>query len=300
LKGFLLKLVSFSIAVAWSVGFIFWQADGRSDSFYLRFTTPKQNSLILGSSRSAQGLQPQVFNQVLFRNDIYNYSFTVGRSPFGPAYLKGIKKKLMSGAHDGIYIIGVDPWLISNTSEDPNNVEEFGEKDWFLGSSFSVCQKPNFPYLIKDYDDMYVKILINNSLVFLHDDGWLEVKVKNTEDQVREKIDKTVKNYTIRALENSYSKTRMEYLGKTIEFLKQHGKVYLIRLPIPSKMKDLEDHFMPDFNLKIDSLARKNDCNYLDLTKSSENFKFNDGSHLTPVSGKEVSKIIANWINSLK
>ena len=39
--------------------------NGKIDGFYLRFTTPKQHSLVIGNSRAAQGIVPSVVNESL-------------------------------------------------------------------------------------------------------------------------------------------------------------------------------------------------------------------------------------------
>ena len=54
-----------------SVFAFFSLADGTTDDAYLKFTTPKQGSLILGSSIAAQGIHPKELNAVLKRDDIY-------------------------------------------------------------------------------------------------------------------------------------------------------------------------------------------------------------------------------------
>ena len=87
MKKLFLKILFFHYA---SVLFysIFIQVDGNTDPYYKRFTTPTNNSLILGVSKAAQGLQPQVFNNILNRKDLFNYSFTISSSPYGKLYLK--------------------------------------------------------------------------------------------------------------------------------------------------------------------------------------------------------------------
>jgi hypothetical protein len=63
----------------------FLSADGYSDSFYPKFTTPKQNNLILDTSKVAQGLNPYVINKIL-DIEMYNYSFSISSSPYGIKY----------------------------------------------------------------------------------------------------------------------------------------------------------------------------------------------------------------------
>ena len=68
-------------------------AGGNTDSFYKRFTSPRQSNLILGNSRSAQGILPHYMKS--FNGEpFYNYSFTIFDSPFGDSYLSSVKNKL--------------------------------------------------------------------------------------------------------------------------------------------------------------------------------------------------------------
>jgi hypothetical protein len=54
-------------------------ADGTSDDYYLKFSTPKQGSMILGTSRAKQGLIPSVLSEAIEGGDVklFNFSFTL-------------------------------------------------------------------------------------------------------------------------------------------------------------------------------------------------------------------------------
>ena len=93
MKKFLIKLLLFLSVVILTFGYIFSFADGYTDPFYMRFTTAKQKNLIIGTSRAAQGIQPQILNKKL-NLKFFNYAFTVMHSPFGETYLNSIKSKL--------------------------------------------------------------------------------------------------------------------------------------------------------------------------------------------------------------
>ena len=59
---------------------------GGVDAFYGRFTTPPAGSLVLGTSRSAQGIRLAVLTTRpggQFEGPLLNYAFT--HSPYGPA-----------------------------------------------------------------------------------------------------------------------------------------------------------------------------------------------------------------------
>ena len=120
MKKFLLNASIFSALLTGSILAVFFIADGRSDSYYTRFTTGTQHSLVIGTSRAAQGINPQVLDEIIYKNNehhFFNYSFSLFDSPFGPAYYKSITKKLNPVVTDGIFIIAVDPWSVCSKNE---------------------------------------------------------------------------------------------------------------------------------------------------------------------------------------
>lgn len=291
-QAILFCLISMSVFVL-----ILSLADGYTDPFYVRFTTPKQENLILGTSRAAQGLQPLIFKN---RNHlkIYNYAFTMGHSPFGEVYLNSIKNKLKKSTQDGVFIITVDPWSISSKLENPNDSSQFRELNTCLANTPFVDDNPNFFYLIKNLKGRYYSILTNKlkSPLFLHQNGWLEVSIDMNSVKVEKRIEEKIKDYREKELPNyKYSTLRYKYLKKTIEFLNMHGQVYLVRLPVHSKMMEIENELMPDFNNKIKSLTPLTK-GYLDLTNDNDRYTYTDGNHLYKESGKFVSIEIAEWI----
>jgi hypothetical protein len=286
---FLLPLVAVSY-------FILIQIDGSSDPVYLRFTTPKQASLIIGTSRAAQGLMPEILNDKLGRNDIYNFSFTIEHSPFGPVYLNSIKKKLLTEVQNGIHIVAVDPWSISTPKEDVNNANNFKERKLALGNTPFINTNPNLWYVWKNYNEpLYTLVLKPKSKMFLHNDGWLEVTVKMTDEAVQERTKRKLFEYTKDKLyAYAGSPIREEYLVQTLELLKQHGKVYLVRMPVSNVMMDLENKYMPDFDHKMKTISTQLGTPYFDLTVLNDSCAFTDGNHLYKDSGKMVSEYLAN------
>lgn len=302
LNFFLKKTALFLITIIISLALLFTQADGFTDEYYLKFATPKQDSLILGTSRAAQGLRPDTFETVLGKK-IFNYAFTIGHSPFGPTYLKSIKRKLKNNVTNGIFIVTVDPWSISSKSKDPNQLNKFRELELALANTPIVSFKPNFLYLVQNYASSYVYILrnkISHPAFFLHDDGWLEISINMDQGEVDYRTKAKLEFYREHNLpEYKFSEIRLEYLLKTIDYLQQHGAVYLVRLPVSSGMVEIEEEFMPDFNEKIQQ-AKQKASNYLDLTQSEAEYIYTDGNHLFKESGIDVSRDIAKFIQQSK
>lgn len=287
----------FAVAIIASVYFVFLQADGKSDPFYLKTSSPKQTSLIIGTSKAAQGLMPEILTPYL-QKDIYNFSFTVAHSPFGPAYLSAIQKKIKQETQAGVFIITVDPWSISSDGMDPNNEDQFDEAKSFMATTPSFSSNPNVSYLLNSFSDNYIKILMNFSLMEVHDDGWLEVFPPMDSTSTKNRIAQSVLDYSQKLKEFRFSDTRFDYLEKTISTLKNHGKVYLVRLPVSPEIAKIEDELVPDFDFKINGLANSEELPYLNLKNADAKFIFTDGIHLYKDSAKKVSDEVGRWISA--
>ena len=300
MKRFLLPTSLYLITVLGSFLLILSSANGKVDPFYLRFTTPKQQNLILGTSRSAQALQPAVFDSTL-DVDFFNYSFTVTHSPYGPAYFESIQKKLDPSTKDGLFIVTVDPWSISSSSHEPNNPLTFREKNLAVGTTSWVNLQPNIEYTIENFSGSYYQLLFRKeSSLFLHKDGWLEVFVEMDSTSQTKRLKNKIEFYKNEKLPYfQFSTLRLEYLVKTIDFLKRHGHVYLVRMPIHTQMLVIENDLIPHFDTVIKEAIDLSD-GYLDLTKKGSSYEYTDGNHLYKTSGKIVSQEVANWMRRIK
>lgn len=282
---------------------VFFRLDGYTDPFYIRFTTPKQTSLIVGTSRAAQGLQPSILNESLQRDDIYNYAFTVAHSSYGPTYLESIKNKIKGGARNGIFIVTVDPWSISSTAENPDDSSSFPELKLALAKTKIVDINPNILYLARSYEKPFIDLFKSsqNSGMFLHKNGWLEVTIPMDSESVAKRLEQKILEYkTINLPKYKFSSLRFKYLFKTISFLQDHGTVYLVRLPMHPKMYEIETLLMPDFDERIIELSKKANTEYMSLKDFGNDYEFIDGNHLYKSSGKKVSIEIGNWISKLR
>jgi hypothetical protein len=187
MKRFLIKIsVVLFLGCALHIATVIFFANGKIDNFYLRFTSARQSSLILGNSRSAQGLMPSVIENELrnfsHEGSLYNYSFTLSTSPYGPYYLQSIRKKLDPKTRNGLFILSVDPWSISRESALPlDDTLKYFESSSIPFNMRFVNQNPNWEYLLKNYDrgwgDMILRNVVYQTQTNLHADGWLEVSV---------------------------------------------------------------------------------------------------------------------------
>jgi len=293
-------------------------ANGSTDNFYLRFTSSKQNSLIIGTSRSAQGIHPNILDSVLNleeNNGIYNYSFSINNSSYGKEYYYAIKNKINESAKNGLFIITVDPWAIS--SDTTLNDNEIDIESIFY-SKKHYNSYPNYEYLIKNYKKGWGNILLKriesnilirnqNSLskikgafTYLRKDGLLEVYTSMDSTYVKQNIQKKVYNYNTSMSSNKFSKFRFLYLRKTIQLLKKHGEVYLVRMPVHTSLFKIEDSFDPQFDKRIMNLANKTNVDYLNFADNATQYSYTDGNHLYINDAKIFSNQLAERIKILK
>lgn len=306
MKLFIIKTLIF-IVLAASLFFISISFPNKHfDPFYGRFTSPKQENLILGTSRSAQGIQPQILKDEIGLS-FYNYSFTLGNSPFGDTYLNSIKKKLNNKTSDQVFIVAVDPWSISNEIE--YNDQYFPEDERFLAYTTNVNSRfINYRYLINYYKGRYLELIKSFILTrrnkhpnyyTIHDDGWLEINVSMDSEDVNMRTKEKIESYRDLKQKRSFSQYRYDYLIKTIKYLRKYGVVYLVRLPVCDDILIIENDFMPNFNSKMNALNEEID-GYFDLTTQDLQIMYTDGNHIYRESAIEVTKLLANNINKLK
>jgi hypothetical protein len=259
--------------------------------------------MIIGDSRSFQGIQPKVLDSCLAKSKYsnisnYNFSFTIAQASYGPSYLQAIKRKVDTAKNtDGLFIISVNPWVLANRK--PNNKIESDKmfKNMPPHNMKMMSKSPNFEYLVKNFNYFHFKSIFrkNNKL---HKDGWLE---ENNLPKDKKTFIKWKANQ-IRIFEefsNDWKKSdyRLEWLSNTINFLNKHGNVVLVRMPVDSEILNIEAEFWNDFDKDIIMISDMNNVEYLNFTKTNI-WKTYDGHHLDKFGGKlfsiELSRLISN------
>lgn len=302
MKKFIKKTVLFSLIPISFLLIIPIIADGTTDEFYLRFTSPKQSSLIIGTSRAAQGIIPSVVDSILeCKYNFYNYAFTIAHSPFGDAYFESIKKKL-ADTHDGMFIVAVDPWSISSKIEQSKNKEQFDENKLCVGEMQFVNLYPNYFYFLESYSEPLIKIFTNkfSHRELLHKNGWLEIDVSMDSVNVDKRTNKKILEYKKKTKREMFSSARFDYLEKTISFLKEHGEVYLVRIPINKRIWEIEYNYMPTFDSLIRDLAKRKSVPYFEMPARNDTLMFTDGNHLYRKSAFHYSADLANHIKQYR
>ena len=316
MKLFVRHIILFlSIFALLHIGLAFL-ADGTTDDYYLKFSSPKQSSLILGTSRAKQGIIPSVLSSSIENRNlsIFNFSFTLKSSPFGLVYYNAIKQKIDLESKDGCFIVTVDPWSLSKKISDVNKTPDslsvlFGISDF--------TSQPNFKYLFKQFPHGWGRILLNRiekpilkyyssqldssltgAFSMLDNDGWLDVYTPLDSAFVKQKEAEIFESYRNKSNYQTGSESRIEYLDTIVEFLSNHGKVYVVRLPVHKKMLSIEQQYMPDFNNKISNALLKSK-GYLDFSTLDNEYIYTNGNHLAKTSAREVTQHIGEWISGM-
>ena len=297
MKRFLCKIgIAFLIVILFHLVSAF-SGDGKTDSYYLRFTTPKQHALILGTSRAAQGIHPQLLDTFLNAKDlqgpIYNFAFTLTNSPYGPDYLKAIKAKVASKTHNGFFILAVDPWVISNRNNPSDSIGLYRESDLFLGNLNCYNCNPNFEYLFKFYEYNWGHIFAQKMFerqLNLNSRGRLVVDVPMDSSQIAIRIEEKIAYYDGFVNQYTPSKKRLDYLKQTIEFLNRHGKVVLVRIPVIEPLLKFENSFYPHFDELIAEVALEFHIPYYNFKEYGELYSYTDGNHLSQEGGALFTK----------
>ncbi|WP_425390369.1 hypothetical protein [Ekhidna sp.] len=284
--------------------FYIWLFAGpKTDPFYNRFTSKRQESLILGSSRAAQGIIPNTINKNIGSN-LFNYSFTLNNSPYGPIYNNSILRKLSEQErNDSFFILEVNPWSLStNRTNETDNPEKFIENNLFLDKMKFVNSKPNIEYVLKCYKRPYYSILYNyiipNSM-YLHADGWLEINIDMTEPEVARRKFAKLSSYLKKLNRSKLSESRIDYLRILISKLKGYGKVSLVRLPVSPELLNIEEKYAPNFDHLMNEIASDYNVNFINLKSLSPQVMTTDGNHLYKESGEFISGILADSLKKL-
>lgn len=293
MRSFLKSLLVFSVIILSLVLAAYTAIDalGWSDWAYKRFTSKGHKSLILGTSRAAQGIHPDIIDSKLnglgYSLPIYNYSFTMTASPYGEVYYNSILKKLSPEMYkDGLFIMSVDPWCLSLSNEDTK--DRLREEEECL-NGMDLFMKPNFLYLWK-----YSKPLKFDRVMTLNDNGWLEVNVPMDSVSLLERIEKKKKEYRI--VDIKKSEYRINWLIKTIEMLKVKGKVYLVRIPASEYFFDMEKMYWPEFESDMRAIAKKQCVDYISFSDVFGKYRTTDGQHIYKDDGVRFTKDLCDSI----
>lgn len=300
MKLLLLKLSLFFIICQGIVTVVLVNYGGNVDYFYEKFTTPKTKSMIIGDSRSLQGIQPGVINTYFkdkkYELPILNYSFTIAQALMGPLYNESIFKKLDTTSNKGLFIISVTPDMLTSYEGYNNEKGEFREFGQPPHNMNFVNVNPNYEYLIKNFSFFHFKGVFRKSST-LHKDGWLEETNLPSNKQVFENWKKSQIALYLKDQERlELSNVRLNSLVTLVRKLDRYGDVYLLRMPISKEYLGYEEKYYPNFDRTIDSISKKYQTPYFNFNTMDMIYETYDGHHIDKFAGKEFTKNLCKLI----
>jgi hypothetical protein len=159
--------------------------------------------------------------------------------------------------------------------------------------SFSLDPNVEYPFYVpnRGYDiiDRTVRRWTGRERLFVHSDGWLEVKPIEAERR-EASIAQKLSDYAGAYASSQLSPTRLSYLERTIALLTPRGRVVLVVLPLEPRLRTLERSYMPDFEDRMRALALQTGSTYVDLSALDAQALTNDGNHLQRDWSRRVSR----------
>ena len=264
------------------------------DPFYWKSTYASPN-LIIGASRAQKGLAPPVLQEELnLEHKALNLAFTGVDSPYGKPYFNLIKRKIKDTNTEGLFVLSVHPISVMDY-EFANGRREEGFRFYDL---WSVNSNPNYEYIFRNVNG--VQSLLPQ-LIFkgkqgreydvIHDDGWIE---RTYPEERKPKSLDEVRALNIHPVR---SRNREEWLQKTVKFLKQKGKVVIVRMPVKQDILEKEEEVFPAFSSFVSSIATSEEVLFLDYTDRGDEFTYFDAYHHLDAQGARLfTKLIAKDI----
>ncbi len=270
-------------------------ATGYVDKYYPKFTQ-EAGSLIIGLSRAQYGLVPVVFENTFPEKaqPVVNFAFELYQSPYGEILLEDLKHKIKAKTNNGIFILEVSPASFLKPLKVSENMIYDLDSESILGKMEDVTSHPNYEYLRKCYGSALYKGVFRMKPfgnITVHDDGWVAFAdhydfYKVTDKMTQEWKTQTLDTYRKVVALQKKSPSRIQSFIKTIQFLKDHGTVYVVRMPVAKEILDFEKASWNDFSSEMDAIARKCQVPFFDYSKSHTDYKFYDGSHLFDTSAE--------------
>lgn len=320
MKKFIINILIIGLLIGAAHAYLIFKFDGNTDPYYMKLTDSDANSLVLGGSRASEGIIPHVLDSIFPKDteiQSFNFAFTNSDSPYGEVYLKAIKRKLQSQDKKGVFLLSIHPWNISSLTQNPHDSIDLRESELVLNEVTNVTSFPNLDYItgyygfgwgnpiLKKGENKIFEKLKDKQLSkqgkwsFVHDDGWLQViSMMNDSVDLKKYENKSIENYMAAEKTAQYqlSNYRINYLKKTIDYLKKHGEVYLVRFPVNDKIVTFENDRFPTFNRLIDEMTKDHQIRYLDFSNVSNDYKYSDGNHLVNESSRQFTEDIAKKI----
>ena len=328
MKTFLLKIAVWTLPGAmgcFGLWFGLLHQNPSRDTIGLNRMMPTScQSMIFGTSRSAQGVNPDILNENSSdTGHWFNFSFNLSQSPWNDAYVDAIIEKItcsIDTSKSSHFLIFVDPWTL----------DEFcgaGERSWFNESWAAPCGSEVFKYgwhntnpldvlsfgscndllsvMASTVPRQFIGWITQQSSFYensgIQDNGWLpnkgELTLRETAQAIKDKVSH-YETFKIIGKRWPYS-TNADALVRLIDFIHStlpESTITLIRPPVTDLMLELEDNWFPETNSWLRELANKKKVQFVDANeewtdKSTMDFK--DAHHLTIPGANRFSDFLA-------
>ena len=297
-KRFFLKLACVGVFALMLHAAMIPFVDGTTLIYFHKCSSPKQHSLIIGTSRASQAIMPSVLKDSL-GIDMLNFAFNGTTSPYGKVYTHAIEEKLIQHS-SGTFIVCVDPWSLRVMTDSITGEEEFPEEKNILHKLYSFNGYPNIEFIAKDYNQGWGNIAYTrwrkNSSVNGHDDGWIEVTREINEADIAKRTKGKADGFRNSLRDSKIAEYRIDEMKALIESLSKRGNVYLVRLPVSETIFEIEQDFYPTFDSLVISIGNRYNAPYFNMQALHKEMVFNDGHHINRSYAPKCSAQIASWM----
>ncbi len=259
---------------------------GRIGDVYPRVSSPLQQSLVIGTSRAAQAVNPAIVNaklQGIYSPTLYNFAFHLDASSYNEVYENAIYKKLAPyDGHCNLFVLTVDPWALRTLDSIPQEL-----------ALRSYSARPNMEHIVKNFSRSWFSPLPTHS--FVNENGRTEVDYEpKTKKEWEKRVEMRLVAYKDMAKNYSYSHKSQLVLERLILNLGKRGEVCLVRIPTSQPMKELEHKICPEFDIMMKAVAQKHGIAYYNF--AAADYATTDGNHLTQKEGNRFSAALADSI----
>jgi hypothetical protein len=301
MKGFLYKLLIFGAIALLTHVIAGYHMNGFLDPYYMRFTPNINTGLVIGNSRSAQGVCP---DDIKSHSGLFNASFSLSSSPYGETYQTFLMKQINQESKNQLFIFCVDPWSLSSPRDSISGDDVWFERDKLVATTKSIAD-PNWEFIIEQYGYGWGNIIKEHyrptSGMHLHRNGWLEVQREYDEvKSSKRRADKLAGYKKEVFLSNHPSAARKESLKALIKEMKIRGRVLMVRIPIHPDFFELEQTFWPGFESEMYEIAAQGGIIFWSPKELNGQLTYNDGHHMNYKSSHRFSRLLNEKIAAIK
>ena len=303
-----LLIAGLTLAIGpWFSQLYFCPCDDSRGAF--RLLPVEANHFIFGTSRAAQGVDPNQFRKTMSGANSYNFSFNLSDSPWSAEYCELIKSKLEESVNRKLnseFIFFVDHWSLASEGSNsvfhrniPSSSRNQLKYYWYGTNPLQVLAGSE----VGDLGGMIIGVTqracgIQPTFFECHcterSRGWLPNIGRNP--SFTGKINEYQRNasrYDSTSYERNLQSLRELILDIRSNFPK--AKIHLVRPPVCNGIQAVEDSLHPSLEHLIRPLIQYSDT-YIDFSKALEDTSFVDGNHINASSVQYFTQLLEDQI----